>query len=313
MQVFEAHQFIKMPWPNDWLIDGMIRTGDKVFLVGQDTVGKSLLAQQLAACVAGGHPWLGFEVQKPRRVLYIVGEGIESEWKDKMAPLQEVFPYPEGNLWLGYMPEYPIDSPMGEKVFLDSIQQVQPDLTIIDPLYSLIGGSAGDDDRARRFIRIMNNYQASTGDAVIIIHHEHRAKRDFRGKVIDEGSDAYFGSYVWRNWARTPLTMKIARGGQHRVLGCPRTNRGILLEQPPYNGELPLIYISDPMHYTIKEGHTVSSYLVLEALAQPMTVKQVEETCNVSHAAAYRALDKLIEDKLVVKEKPLGVYVYRKV
>ena len=269
---------------------------------------------QLAACLAGGHPWLGFDVPKPKRVLYIAGEGVESEWQEKMRPLAELFPYPEDNLIFGFMPPEPLDSPNGKRDFFEVGSKVKPDLTILDPLYMLMGGSAKDDDRSRVFVHMVNLYQVLTGSAVLVMHHEHRARRDQKGHIINEGDDAYFGSYVWRNWARTPLTLKVASGGQHRVLGCGMANRALALADMP-DGELPLLYIPNPMHYIVKDDSTVtaSEYAISQVFTSLMTVPELERATGLGHATVFRVVTKWLEEGKVLKLEEHNAIMYERV
>lgn len=61
-----------------WIVDGWLARGTGALLVGEDGVGKSLVAQQLATCVAAGRPFLGLPtVQVP--TLYLTCEDDADE------------------------------------------------------------------------------------------------------------------------------------------------------------------------------------------------------------------------------------------
>ncbi len=60
------------------MVDGWLARGTAALLVGEDGVGKSLLAQQLATCVATGHSFLGLPVEQAP-ALYVTCEDDEDE------------------------------------------------------------------------------------------------------------------------------------------------------------------------------------------------------------------------------------------
>lgn len=68
-----------------FVVDGWLARGTGALLVGEDGVGKSLVAQQLATCVATGRPFLGLEVTQSA-ALYLTCEDDEDElWRRQRA------------------------------------------------------------------------------------------------------------------------------------------------------------------------------------------------------------------------------------
>lgn len=57
--------------PLDWVVDGLFVHGDRVVVAGESRAYKTWLLLDMALHVAAGRPWLGFEVPKARRVLFI--------------------------------------------------------------------------------------------------------------------------------------------------------------------------------------------------------------------------------------------------
>lgn len=73
------------PPPRRFVVDGWLARGTGALLVGEDGVGKSLVAQQLATCVATGRPFLGLEVTQSA-ALYLTCEDDEDElWRRQRA------------------------------------------------------------------------------------------------------------------------------------------------------------------------------------------------------------------------------------
>ena len=75
----------KVPPDRRFIVDGWLARGTAALLVGEDGVGKSLLAQQLATCVATNRPFLGLPVEQAP-ALYITCEDDADElWRRQRA------------------------------------------------------------------------------------------------------------------------------------------------------------------------------------------------------------------------------------
>ncbi len=73
------------PPDREFLVDGWLARGTAALLVGEDGVGKSLMAQQLATCIATGRSFLGLDVVQAA-ALYITCEDDENElWRRQRA------------------------------------------------------------------------------------------------------------------------------------------------------------------------------------------------------------------------------------
>lgn len=62
--------------PPEWIVQDVIQTPGVGMLYGPPKVGKSFVAIDLACSVATGRPWLGKQVARPGRVLYVVAENV---------------------------------------------------------------------------------------------------------------------------------------------------------------------------------------------------------------------------------------------
>ncbi|WP_414901298.1 AAA family ATPase [Sphingomonas flavalba] len=75
----------KEPPARRFVVDGWLARATGALLVGEDGVGKSLLAQQLATCVAAGRSFLGLNVEHAG-ALYVSCEDDENElWRRQRA------------------------------------------------------------------------------------------------------------------------------------------------------------------------------------------------------------------------------------
>lgn len=58
----------------EWIMENLITDGSVNLLAGDSGIGKTPLIVMMALCIAGGIPFLGLKVPKPRRVLYCDAE-----------------------------------------------------------------------------------------------------------------------------------------------------------------------------------------------------------------------------------------------
>lgn len=195
------------------VIDAM----DKVLMIGKYKGGKSVWAQQLAHCVGGGHDFIGFKVPSPKLVLYVAGEGDLDELQDRAKSMSMLLPVNNENIHVWPIPELPFNYPNGQRLLFETVEDLcrrtgqYPRLTIFDPAYSLMVGSMKDDEAVGRFLRVVNLYRAKTGSAVVIVQHTHRTIR-IDGDELEEGSEAFFGSMLWKAWAKKVYFVKQGRG-----------------------------------------------------------------------------------------------------
>ena len=230
------------------LIPGVLSREDKIICVAAPKVGKSILAGQLASCLAGGHAFFGhMPVPGPHRVLYVAGEGDPYGLRSRGRRMGLVLPVPEDRLWYWPTPTYPLNTSGGLAQLLAFARDTGPDLTIIDPIYALMTGSMRDDEKAGDFVRNINSYQAETGSAVVIIHHTHRPVKDKDGDRIEEDDEAYFGSVVWAAWPKALWLMRKDGQSRHSVMLSCGTNRdgpnamervGLMMSEPK-----PLLFV----------------------------------------------------------------------
>jgi RecA-family ATPase len=207
------------------LIPNVLAQEDKIILVAAPKVGKSILAQQLASCVAGGHEFLGIKPSQTGPVLYIAGEGDSFSLRKRGRRMGQVMPVPKDMLYYWPTPTYMLNVPSGLAQLLAFAREVKPILTIIDPIYAVMSGSMKDDDKAGDFLRQMNRYQKDTGSALFIAHHTHRAVKDREGDKIDEDDEAYFGSMLWAAWPKSLWLMRRDLPGRHHIKVSCATNR----------------------------------------------------------------------------------------
>ncbi|MBI4127830.1 MAG: AAA family ATPase [Parcubacteria group bacterium] len=199
------------------IVESILDPMDKVLLVARYKGGKSVWAQQLAQSVGGGHEFIGFRVPHPQTVLYVAGEGDLDELQDRAKAMSVLLPVPNKGVYVWPIPELPFNVPAGQRLLLSTAESIKeeygryPNVTIFDPVYSLMVGSMKDDEAVGRFLRVVNLYQALTHSAVVLVQHTHRTIR-VEGEEVEELSEGFFGSMLWKAWPRRVYYIQQRRG-----------------------------------------------------------------------------------------------------
>lgn len=153
------------------------------FIHAADGAGKTLLAMDLAACIATGGDWLNWTTAESR-VLYFQGELDRGWWKQRNSRLRQAHECQISNLqwcherWsLGRF-----DSKTWQTTTpgLDKLQQMlelhQPHVVFIDPLSKYYGLQENSNDQANEFVARLRDLRAALGVTFVIVHHDGKAQ-----------------------------------------------------------------------------------------------------------------------------------------
>ena len=182
-------------------------------IVAQSGVGKSVLAMQMAVCFALGKDLWGLKPIKPLKVAIIQAENNKL---DLVEPLQSICEN------LALLPEhrrlleknfsvFPNSSQCGKNFarLLNRVAKTKsPDIVIIDPLLSYIGGDISKQETCSAFLRnivhpIIQRHQMG----LIIMHHTGKPKNKDEEQSGDALSYAGTGSSELTNYVRAASTI----------------------------------------------------------------------------------------------------------
>jgi len=168
-------------------VSDLLPVGGTSLLVAKPKVGKSLLARQLAACVATGEPFLEKEVRQGL-VLYLAFEDKDEEVKieykargtDRDAPLHFAF---------GSAPRD------AEAKLRAVIERLKPSLVVIDTLSYYIGvDDIKDYTQVSGALRPLHAIARASDSHIMVVHHAGK-NGDERGAIDSPlGSTALTGS-----------------------------------------------------------------------------------------------------------------------
>lgn len=138
----------------DYLLGDLLCTTSRWLLIGETGVGKTLLALDMAAAVAFGQSFLGWEGRRKARVMYLDGELPQETMKERIEIVADR--YGTDIELFGYSREYlttnnpdeapPFNTPQGQEWLLREIEKIKPDLIVFDAIMSLMIGTMSEEE-----------------------------------------------------------------------------------------------------------------------------------------------------------------------
>jgi RecA-family ATPase len=225
------------PPPRRWAVEGLVPAGRITLLSGDGGVGKTLLAQQMATCIALGVPFLGRAVDRGR-VLALYGEDEDDELQRRQAAINgalfaEMADLHNTVMLPGVAHDIVLWSKAGRPTgFFESIatdaMAMAAKLVVIDNAAAVFAANEIDRVEVTSFLRALEREVAhASGAAVLLLAHPSRA-----GLASGDGLS---GSTAWRNAVRSQLNLKTdGSEGDRRTLTNQKTNYG------PFGGKMTL-------------------------------------------------------------------------
>jgi len=193
------------PPERKWAIKGWVGFGHVTLLVGPGGIGKTLLAQQMASCLALGRPFIE-EIERPHKCLMWACEDDHDElWRRQIAisrwckaGLEE---FHEG---LTIVPRHGLENTIvsdefGKPTFSTLLAQLaeqandlEADVVILDNAGQLYGGNENNRHAVTVFLNALAG--ALAGKAIMLLAHPSRGL-----------NSEFSGSSAWENVARTRL------------------------------------------------------------------------------------------------------------
>lgn len=186
-----------------WVIPHLMRSKDRLMLTGTEGVGKSNLSRQLGIMAAAGvHPF-DLSVMPAARVLYLDAENSAEQFAEETRPLMR---------WI--RDNCPNSSNPGKSVLVRNTNRINlhsardvdrihsliddfnPALVVMGPIYKMTPGALNTDDDASRFLSTLETI-TERGCALILEAHAGHAKdgvgRHEQRALRPRGSSALLG------------------------------------------------------------------------------------------------------------------------
>jgi len=198
-EIVDSATFIAADLPEpSCLIEGLVHQGTKVIVGGGSKSFKTWIQMDVAACVAYGQPWMGFNTS-PGRVLFVNFEIQPAFFQRRLKTIMEAkgLAFEPGRLDIwnlrGHSAAYGVLIPQ----IIERIREVGYVLVILDPIYKLYG-SANEND-ASEVAQLLNSLErvcVETNAAVMFGAHYSKGNQSAK-----ESIDRISGSGVF---ARDP-------------------------------------------------------------------------------------------------------------
>jgi hypothetical protein len=192
----------------------LCRGGGSLF-IGSCGIGKTTAVIQMGICWSVGKECFGIVPRQPLEILYIQAENDEGDLCEMRDGVLEKLQLPREQL--DKLDENFIcsfESSRTREEFVTEtleplLQKHSPDLVILDPALSYIGGDANQQEIVGGFLRnLLTPLLQKHRCGALIVHHTAKPiTRDNMGKLATDF--AYFGagSAEWANWARGVLVL----------------------------------------------------------------------------------------------------------
>ena len=169
--------FARSITPIEYAIQPLASIGNLTLLQGEPKGGKSCFALYLALCAAAG-VWPGerFVIAQPRRTLFITYEDGVRRIKERQAqylsglgcsePSPNLFIYAHDNA-----PRLRLEQPQGRALLRQLIDELKPDLVILDTLSHLHATQEKDQEKMQPVMDALKDLARDAKIAIILIHH----------------------------------------------------------------------------------------------------------------------------------------------
>jgi hypothetical protein len=145
----------------DWLIPGLLERGDRLVLTGGEGGGKSTMLRQLALCAAAGVQPFTADTFKPCKVMVIDAENSYRQWHRKargvvLAVERLTGENPAEHINLACTGRQDITKARDLGNIHAALDDYEPDLLLIGPLYKLLPGAINNDTDAAPLITALD-------------------------------------------------------------------------------------------------------------------------------------------------------------
>lgn len=270
--------------PIKWLVRGWWPGGDYGVIAGEPKAQKSWAALDMAVSVASGTPWLGIvPVDDPGPVLIFYGEGGKPVLYRRLRALCEERQLDLTHLPIIAVPRAPHLSNLEDLDEMEAqIQEMQPRLVVIDPLYlAAKGANTASVTEMGGLLEVVQLMCQDVGSSLVIVAHFNRNKDA-------SGAARISGAGPWE-WARVIITATIKRkeSEDHKTVVTTRLD-ALLGNGADRDVTVKRSVWSDDAHdlnallnvRTEREGDVSTGDRVLDMLVTPRTARAVRQALS---------------------------------
>ena len=181
--------------PTEFLGEGFIAAGFRVFIIGAPKIGKSQFVLQMLSTAAVGGSFLGYKWNQPHRVLWLQAEIRGPYVGVRLRPMYDSFSTHEQQL----LSRNFLWTERGDIDLVDNferirtlIKTVKPSLIAIDPLSNFFGGDESNNAEVNGLVD-EKNLGFSQPPALILVHHTRKGAKESDGFEGARGASSMSG------------------------------------------------------------------------------------------------------------------------
>ncbi len=230
------------PPPPDFILGNVFERQDKIMVVGPTKSRKSFFAMQMALCLAAGMPFLGMEVPRPVRVLYVDLENREAWLKRRLRKMVKALDLTAEQVSnLMFVPARR-NQGIDINAILTESMRIRPDVLILDPIYKLDAADENDQTLRKLLVAMLGDIAEKANCAIVLVHHDPKGDANLRD-VRDRGS----GSSVLNRDVDGTLALTVKMEKHQKRVDC----LSILARNAPPEGDRILHFL--PEGYFVAE------------------------------------------------------------
>lgn len=182
----------------DWVIPGLLERGDRLMLSASEGAGKTVMLRQLAVLSAAGvHPFQ-FAPIEPVQVLVVDAENSARQWRRSSRQLvlnaaERGLRDPRTHLAVRNEPVMDITRAADIGRIHRWMDEVNPDLLVLGPLYRMTGGSLNSDDDVAPVLAALDSLRERGVAMLIEVHAGHARASSGERELRPRGSSALLG------------------------------------------------------------------------------------------------------------------------
>lgn len=167
----------------DWVVPGLLERGDRFAVTGGEGLGKSTLLRQIALCAAAGVQPFTAGTYRPCRVMVIDAENSYRQWHRKSRALVLAIEHltgvnPAEHIQLACTGRQDITHSRDLGNIHAALDEYEPDLLMIGPLYKLLPGAINNDTEVAPLITALDGIRER---GVTLLMEAHAGKSEGPG------------------------------------------------------------------------------------------------------------------------------------
>jgi hypothetical protein len=211
---------LKEERPPEFLGDGFIFSGARIFVAGAPKIGKSQLVLEALTTAAVGGEWLGLKWNQPHKVLWLQAEIRGPYVASRILPLYSSFSEDEralieqNFLWTE---RGDVDLMLNFERMQELFRRHQPTIIAIDPFQNYFAGEENSTSDLLPFLKMLNllvdagELGTENPPAVMLVDHTRKGARS------DDGFDGIRGSGSKSGWFDSGILMTTDSSGAIRL------------------------------------------------------------------------------------------------